>query len=176
MEMAPLRTARTNAFWKTGFCRVAAAGLLRRFPERLRWLSAWPSAMVAKVSGTSAAIGHFQSRPKFTVGQPSSEQEATNKCATEGCDYQTSSRRRRGEIARWRIGWGRKRLDYRAAIFRQINKERMAAHHDALEFPDGQFILLTSLEEGQEAVVLQLPTRAMNASEAEGDRRVVYAG
>lgn len=74
------------------------------------------------------------------------------------------------------LGWGRKRLDYRTAVFRQINKERMAAHHDALEFPDGQFTLLTSLEEGQEAVVLQLPTRAKNAFEAQAERRVAYAG
>jgi hypothetical protein len=71
------------------------------------------------------------------------------------------------------LGWIRKRLDHRTAIFRQINKERAAAHHDALEFPDGQLALLTSLEKGQEAVVLQLP-RDKNASEAE--RRVAYVG
>jgi len=74
------------------------------------------------------------------------------------------------------LGWLRKRLDQRTAIFRQINKERAAAHHDALEFPDGQHALLTSLEEGQEAVVLQLPTRANNASELEAERRVAYVG
>jgi hypothetical protein len=66
--------------------------------------------------------------------------------------------------------------DYRTAIFRQINKERAAAHHDALEFPDGQFALLTGLKEGQEAVVLQLPTRGKNASELEAERRVAYVG
>jgi hypothetical protein len=42
------------------------------------------------------------------------------------------------------------------AIFRQINKEEMA-HHDALEFPDGEVVLLTRLSEGQQATVLQLP-------------------
>jgi hypothetical protein len=74
------------------------------------------------------------------------------------------------------LAWLRKRLDHRTAIFRQINKKRVAAHHDALEFPDGQLALLTSLEEGQEAVVLQLPTRASNASEVEAERRVAYVG
>jgi hypothetical protein len=64
--------------------------------------------------------------------------------------------------------------DYRTAIFRQINKERAAAHHDALEFPDGRIGLLTGLKEGQEAVVLQLPTRGKNASELEVERRVDY--
>jgi hypothetical protein len=34
-----------------------------------------------------------------------------------------------------------------------------AAHHDALEFPDGCTVLLTLLCEGQEATVLQLPAR-----------------
>jgi hypothetical protein len=74
------------------------------------------------------------------------------------------------------LGWGRKKVFHRTAIFRQINKERAAAHHDALEFPDGRLALLTTLKEGQEAVVLQLPTRASNASELEAERRVAYVG
>jgi hypothetical protein len=74
------------------------------------------------------------------------------------------------------FGWGRKTLDHRTAIFRQINKERAAAHHDALEFPNGQFVLLTNLWEGQEAVVLQLPAQPTTASEAEHQKRVAYAG
>ena len=73
------------------------------------------------------------------------------------------------------LGWGWKKLDHRTAIFRQINKERMAAHHDALEFPDGQFVLLTNLSEGQEAVVLQLPAQPATASEAESQKRAAYA-
>ena len=48
-------------------------------------------------------------------------------------------------------------LKHRTAIFRQINKEKLATHHDALEFPDGQIVLLTLLEVGQQATVLQLP-------------------
>ena len=55
------------------------------------------------------------------------------------------------------LGWARKTIDHRTAIFRQINKERALTHHDALEFPDGQVVLLTRLGEGQEAVVLQVP-------------------
>jgi hypothetical protein len=30
-------------------------------------------------------------------------------------------------------------------------------HHDALEFPDGEIVLVTQLREGQHATVLQLP-------------------
>ena len=49
-------------------------------------------------------------------------------------------------------------------------------HHDALEFPDGQIVLLTSLREGQQATVLQLPARPTTAREAEEQRRVAFSG
>ncbi len=45
----------------------------------------------------------------------------------------------------------------RLARFRWINLDRPHAHHDALEFADGQIILLTRLSPGQAATVLQLP-------------------
>jgi hypothetical protein len=45
----------------------------------------------------------------------------------------------------------------KVARFRQINPDRLTSHRDALEFPDGQVVLLTSLWEGQHATVLQLP-------------------
>ena len=63
-------------------------------------------------------------------------------------------------------------IEYETAIFRQINKDKVAAHHDALEFPDGQIVLLTCLREGQEATVLQLPAEPMTTVEVEAQRRV----
>ena len=42
------------------------------------------------------------------------------------------------------------------AIFRQINKCVLHMYHDALEFPDGEIVLLTRLYEGQNATVLTL--------------------
>jgi len=62
------------------------------------------------------------------------------------------------------------------AIFRQINKGALHVNHDALEFPDGNIVLLTRLYEGQNATVLTLPTRAKTADEAEVQQRVAYAG
>ena len=50
-------------------------------------------------------------------------------------------------------------INYTTAMFRQINKDVPHTHHDALEFPDGQVVLLTSLVEGQEVTVLQLPAQ-----------------
>jgi hypothetical protein len=62
-------------------------------------------------------------------------------------------------------------INYKTAIFRQINKEKVHTHHDALEFPDGRIVLLTFLLEGQQATVLQLPAEAKTVSEAEAQRR-----
>ncbi len=53
-----------------------------------------------------------------------------------------------------------KRIGQRLARFRQINMDNAVTHHDALEFPDGQVVLLTRLCEGQRATVLQLPAAA----------------
>jgi len=58
------------------------------------------------------------------------------------------------------------------AIFRQINKDVKSTHHDALEFPDGQIVLLTRLREGQEATVLQLPAEPRTAEETKNRERV----
>jgi hypothetical protein len=69
-----------------------------------------------------------------------------------------------------------KTVNFRTAIFRQVNKDMPRVHHDALEFPDGQTVLLTELVEGQEATVLQLPAQPTTAAEAEAQRRVAYVG
>jgi hypothetical protein len=45
------------------------------------------------------------------------------------------------------------------ARFRQINMDKPRAHHDALEFPNGQVVLLHNLVEGQRTNVLQLPVK-----------------
>src|SRR6202011_1654051 len=58
------------------------------------------------------------------------------------------------------------------AQFRQVKKEQPHVHHDALEFPDGQIVLLTQLCVGQQATVLQLPAAPRTAEEAEEQKRV----
>jgi hypothetical protein len=74
------------------------------------------------------------------------------------------------------IAWRDKLIEHKTAIFRQINKERVAAHHDALEFPDGRIVLLTLLNEDQQATVLQLPVEPKTGVESEAQRRVAYVG
>ena len=53
-----------------------------------------------------------------------------------------------------------KKIGQRLARFRQMNMDNPVIHHDALEFPDGQVVLLTRLCVGQRATVLQLPAAA----------------
>jgi hypothetical protein len=72
--------------------------------------------------------------------------------------------------------WRNKVINHTTAIFRQVNKQRLAAHHDALEFADGQIVLLTLLAEGQQATVLQLPANPKSADDFEKRRRAAYAG
>jgi hypothetical protein len=48
-----------------------------------------------------------------------------------------------------------------------------ARRHDALEFPDGEMVLLTYLMEGQQATVLQLPATAVE-SKAPAPERAAY--
>jgi hypothetical protein len=74
------------------------------------------------------------------------------------------------------LGWKTKTINHQTAIFRQVNKDKMAAHHDALEFPDGRIVLLTLLCEGQAATVLQLPAKPTTAEEAHEQVRVSYVG
>jgi hypothetical protein len=69
-----------------------------------------------------------------------------------------------------------KTIAHKTAIFRQVDKEQPSRHHDALEFPDGETILLTYLAEHQHATVLQLPVRPETAAEAEAQKRAAYVG
>jgi hypothetical protein len=47
--------------------------------------------------------------------------------------------------------------DCRTARFRHVNEGNPLLHHDALEFANGQIVLLTELGRGQWASVIQLP-------------------
>jgi hypothetical protein len=57
----------------------------------------------------------------------------------------------------------------KAARFRQVNKEWPNTHHDALEFANGEIVLLTRMIEGQQATVLQLPASAELEAEVTHD-------
>jgi hypothetical protein len=75
----------------------------------------------------------------------------------------------RGLFSNWIPG---KKLGEKVARFRQVKKEQLHVHHDALEFPDGQIVLLTCLSRGQQATVLQLPAAPRTAQESEEQKRI----
>jgi hypothetical protein len=129
------------------------------------------------VTSRPAKVGDRLTTRDFSTGTrgfAASEDARVAVCVFPGTELAFTNPVERGPAGL--LGWVRKTINHRTAIFRQINKERAAAHHDALEFPDGQVALLTSLKEGQGAVVLQLPTRLKNPSDAETERRVAYVG
>ena len=74
------------------------------------------------------------------------------------------------------LGWKASTVHHTTAIFRQINKDDPRTHHDALEFPSGQIVLLTDLFEDQEATVLQLPAQPATAAEAAAQERIALVG
>ena len=74
------------------------------------------------------------------------------------------------------FGWKTITVNHQTAIFRQLNRETLAVHHDALEFPDGRSVLLTQLSPGQTATVLQLPAQPKTEAEAREQERVAFIG
>jgi hypothetical protein len=56
--------------------------------------------------------------------------------------------------------FGKARVEHKVARFRQVNMDDPHVHHDALEFPGGQIVMVTRLMPGQRATVLQLPASA----------------
>ena len=70
--------------------------------------------------------------------------------------------------------WGmlpHRKVDWSKAQFRHVRPDDPHAHHDALEFPDGQIVLLTRLCEGQRATVLQLPAEPSATDEERSERK-----
>jgi hypothetical protein len=65
------------------------------------------------------------------------------------------------------FGNGRRSIASRVARFRQVDKDQRHLHHDALEFPGGEVMLVTRLVEGQRMTVLQLPATARVVAQAE---------
>jgi hypothetical protein len=72
--------------------------------------------------------------------------------------------------------FGKVRVNHKVARFRQVNMNDPYAHHDALEFPNGEIVKVTRLIAGQVATVLQLPAQPSTAAEANAQKRVTYVG
>jgi hypothetical protein len=119
------------------------------------------------------SLEHVKSRPakvgdklttsnfgRGTHGFAASEDARVAVCVLPGTELSFA-----GRVTLWLdlVTWRERVIDHKTAIFRQVNLEKQWAHHDALEFPDGQIVLLTMLKIGQQATVLQLPAASAGA-------------
>ena len=124
----------------------------------------------AKV-GDKLTTHHFNT---CTVGFAAPEDIDTAVCVLPGTELAFAS------IVRCRprvfFAWKPRVFHHTTAIFRQVNKDNPHTHHDALEFPDGQMVLLNDLFEGQRATVLQLPAQPTTAAEVKAQERVPHVG
>jgi hypothetical protein len=71
---------------------------------------------------------------------------------------------------------GKARVNHKVARFRQVDLDNPHVHHDALEFPGGEIVMVTHLFAGQKAIVLQLPARPLKESETRTEKPVAYVG
>ena len=129
------------------------------------------------VRSRAAQVGDKLTTRNFgtgTRGFAAPEDPTTAVCILPGTELAFS-----GEIAFASLSSPRaevQRARSNTAVFRQINRDLLRAHHDALEFPDGTVVLLTDLCDGQSAVVLQLPAQPLSKAEVDAQKRVEYIG
>lgn len=62
------------------------------------------------------------------------------------------------------------------AVFAQLDKDNPHAHHDCLQFANGEQVLLTRLAVGQTARVLQLPAAPKTSEEEQEQERAAFVG
>lgn len=71
-----------------------------------------------------------------------------------------------------------RKLTATVARFRQIDLDKPHVHHDAIELPGGERVLVTDLSEGQVATVLQLPADGeprKEPQEQRAEREIAYS-
>jgi hypothetical protein len=118
-------------------------------------------------------FGNTPTRGFSAVGEPK-----VAVCLPPGTEVVFESEVQR-EVTGFRLSFFKRepeRLRHKVARFRQVNLDNPNTHHDALEFADGQSVLLTHLLVGQRASVLQLPAQAKSLGEAETQARAALVG
>jgi hypothetical protein len=108
------------------------------------------------ISSRSAKVGetlistHF--RGAATLGFASPAEEGVAVCLLPGTELAFEKN------VRYRGRWFRSHAaNFNVAKFCKIAPEMPCQHHDALAFPDGSTVLVSSLKRGQRVHVLQLP-------------------
>jgi len=103
----------------------------------------------AKVGETLVST-YFRGTPSYGFAAPHEESVAV--CLLPGTELVFEAN------VKYRGGWFRnKTVGFSVAKFCKIDPEIPNRHHDALEFPDGNTVLVQSLVQGQRVKVLQMP-------------------
>jgi hypothetical protein len=104
----------------------------------------------------------------FTTGFAASPEPNVAVCLLPGTEIAFAKEIRVRSVFRSIRNWIRgTRTGARLARFRKIRMDQANVHHDALELPSGETVLLTRLCQGQHATVLQLPAQPARPIEAE---------
>jgi hypothetical protein len=113
------------------------------------------TASRAAVVGDKLVVSKFQTT--ITRGFASADAPDTAICLLPGTELAFDSEIKRDEFYNQLAV----KLGSSVARFTKVNNEQPYAHHDALELPGGDTVLLTYLEVGQTATVLQMPAAAL---------------
>jgi hypothetical protein len=109
----------------------------------------------------------------FTTGFAAVDELKVAVCLLPGTEIAFANEIRVEGVFRWIRNWLRgTRVGERMARFRKVRMDEVHVHHDALELPSGETVLLTRLYPGQRATVLQLPVQPARATEEESGRRI----
>jgi hypothetical protein len=109
----------------------------------------------------------------FTTGFAAIDEINVAVCLLPGTEIAFANEIRIEGIFRWIRNWIRgTNVGERLACFRKVRMDEVHVHHDALELPSGETVLVTRLYPGQRATVLQLPVQPARATEEESGRRI----
>jgi hypothetical protein len=118
------------------------------------------------VNSRPAKIGDKLTTRNFglgTRGFAASDEKNLAVCLLPGTELSFADEvRRESSLSPWS-----ENIKYKTVIFRQVNQHNPRTHHDALEFPDGEIVLLTLLKPDQQATVLQLPASTSGSNGAQ---------
>jgi hypothetical protein len=108
------------------------------------------------VIGEKLVVTEFN---RYTRGFASASDPKTAVCLLPGTEVAFKERITKASVFWWG-SWAV--YAHNTAVFRQLNVGPNE-HHDALEMPDGKRVLLTLLNKGQEATVIQMPVEPTKA-------------
>jgi hypothetical protein len=157
------------------------AALSRAASLRVLTSSAERSAIMGKPAALDTAIAEaaklelsdafFRRRLRRSRGFAALEDASVVVCVLPGTELSFA-----GEVSCGLLAWRARVIKHKTAVFRQIKKDWALGHRDALEFPDGQIVLLTLLCKGQQATVLQLPAEPKTDVKSEARLRAAFVG